>query len=86
MAGFGTTMPDTPVSFLGSWGASPWEVASAYTIFPNDGIRYRPYLISEIKDRDGNILYPGKDEQGHAISPQLSYPAAKAGSESRVNS
>lgn len=80
MAGFSTSMPDSPVSFLGSWGASPWEVASAYTIFPNDGIRYRPYLISEIKDRDGNILYPGKDEQGHPISPQLSYPAAKAGS------
>lgn len=71
MAGFSTPMPDTPVSFLGSWGASPWEVASAYTIFPNDGVRYRPYLISEIKDREGNILY---------ATPSLSYPAAKSGS------
>ncbi len=53
MAGFGTAMPETPSSFLGSWEASPWEVATAYTIFPNDGTRYRPYLISEIKDGDG---------------------------------
>ena len=71
MAGFTTPMPENPSSFLGSWEASPWEIATAYTIFPNDGIRYRPYLISEIKDRDGNVLYPAN---------QISYPAAKAGS------
>lgn len=71
MAGFTTTMPENPASFLGTWEATPWEVATAYTIFPNDGVRYRPYLISEIKDREGNILY---------ATPQLSYPAAKSGS------
>ncbi len=71
MAGFSSTMPDSPVSFLGTWSASPWEVASAYTIFPNDGVRYRPYLISEIKDRDGNVLY---------TTPPLPYKAANAGS------
>ncbi len=71
MAGFRTEMPESPVSFLGSWGATPWEIATAYTIFPNDGVRFRPYLISQIKDRDGNILY---------TTPPLSYPAAKSGS------
>jgi penicillin-binding protein 1A len=71
MSGFTTPMPENPASFLGSWEASPWEVATAYTIFPNNGIRYRPFLISEIKDRDGNILYS---------TPQLPYPAAKDGS------
>lgn len=71
MAGFGTAMPETPSSFLGSWEASPWEVATSYTIFPNDGIRYRPYLISEIRDRDNNILY---------TTPPLPYQAAQTGS------
>ena len=70
-AGFTTPMPENPASYLGSWEASPWEVATAYTIFPNDGVRYRPYLISEIKDRDGNILY---------TTPPLPYQAAKGGS------
>ncbi len=74
-AGFRTQMPDNPSSFLGSWEASPWEVASAYTIFPNDGVRYRPYLISEIRDREGNVLYPTKGG-----NPMLSYQAAKSGS------
>lgn len=71
MAGFGTAMPETPSSFLGSWEASPWEVATAYTVFPNNGTRYRPYLVSEIKDRAGNILY---------TTPPLSYPATNSGS------
>ncbi|MEO7101635.1 MAG: transglycosylase domain-containing protein [Luteolibacter sp.] len=71
MAGFTTPMPDSPVSFLGTWGASPWEVATAYTIFPNNGVRCRPYLISEIRDRDGNVLYS---------TPALPYQAAKGGS------
>jgi penicillin-binding protein 1A len=71
MAGFGMAMPETPSSFLGSWEASPWEVATAYTIFPNDGTRYRPYLVSEIRDRAGNILYS---------TPALPYQAANKGS------
>jgi penicillin-binding protein 1A len=70
-AGFTTTMPENPSSFLGSWEASPWEVATAYTLFPNDGARYRPFLISEIKDRDGNVLYS---------TLPLPYQAASSGS------
>jgi len=56
-SGFSTPMPQNPASFLGSWEASPWEVTTSYTIFPNGGTRFRPFLISQIKDRDGNILY-----------------------------
>jgi penicillin-binding protein 1A len=71
MAGFGQAMPEFPASFLGTWEASPWEVATAYTIFPNDGKRFRPYLISEIKDRAGNTLY---------TTPALPYQATSGGS------
>jgi penicillin-binding protein 1A len=71
MAGFSNPMPENPSSFLGSWEASPWEIASAYSMFPNHGVRYRPYLISEIKDRDGNVLYS---------TLPLSYQAASNGS------
>jgi len=56
-AGFNHEVPGMPASFLGTWEASPWEVATAYSIFPNEGTRYRPYLISEIRDRDRNVLY-----------------------------
>ena len=70
-SGFSTPMPENPASFLGAWEATPREVASAYTMFPNDGARYRTFLISEIKDREGNVLYS---------TPPLSYQAASSGS------
>lgn len=70
-AGFSTPMPKTPSSYLGSWEVSPWEIASAYSMFPNDGTRFRPFLIAEIKDRNNNVLYS---------CPPLEHPAAKPGS------
>jgi penicillin-binding protein 1A len=70
-SGFTTPIPENPSSFLGSWEATPWQVATAYTIFPNDGARFRPFLISEIRDRDGNVLYS---------TLPLSYPAASKSS------
>jgi membrane peptidoglycan carboxypeptidase len=69
--GFSQDFPSSPASYLGAWEATPWQVASAYTVFPNDGQRYKPFLIREIRDRDGNILYAP-----HTIS----YQATRAGS------
>lgn len=75
-AGFKEDIPRYPSSYLGTWNATPWEVASAYSIFPNDGSRYRPYLISEIQDRDGNILYRTRP---------ISYMAARPGATRNVS-
>jgi len=72
-AGFTATIPESPSSFLGSWEASPWEVASAYSMFPNEGVRYRPFMISEIKDSEGNRLYPRDG------NPQLAFESAPNG-------
>ncbi|MDB4541426.1 PBP1A family penicillin-binding protein [Akkermansiaceae bacterium] len=46
-----------PSSYLGSWGATVEEVASAYSIFPNGGNRFRPYYVTSIKDREGKVLW-----------------------------
>jgi len=75
-AGFGESFPEKPTSYLGAWESTPWKIASAYTIFPNNGLRFRPYLIREIRDRDNNVLY---------TTPPLSYPAAKPGSAQAVS-
>lgn len=75
-SGFGDNMPEKPTAYLGAWESTPWNIASAYTIFPNEGSRYRPYLIREIRDRDNNVLY---------TTDQLAYPAARAGSSSQVS-
>lgn len=58
VSGFNVDKIDrVPSSYLGSWDAPVETVASAYSIFPNGGQRFRPYYIQSIKDRKGNILW-----------------------------
>lgn len=89
--GFNTPMPRNPSSFLGSWEATPWEVASAYTIFPNEGKRFRPFIISQIKDRDGNVLFstlpialPGPKREPSAMVSRILKEVATSGTAASV--
>lgn len=52
-------IPESPAIYLGAFESSPWEVAKAYTVFPNGGTVYRPFIISQITDSDGNVVYKG---------------------------
>ena len=58
-AGFRQKIPEQPSIYLGSFSATPLEVATAYTAFPNDCIVYRPFLINEIVDENGKVVYKG---------------------------
>lgn len=65
--GFVKGIPKNPSSYLGSWEATPWQVASAYTVFPNNGDWYRPYVIQEIRNAQGERIYPGKGDSGKLV-------------------
>ena len=69
--GFEMPMPKLPTSYLGAWEATTYEVASAYTVFPNGGRRYPQRIIDEIRDRKGNVLYK---------NDRMSYEATRSGS------
>jgi penicillin-binding protein 1A len=58
---------------LGSFEVSLLELVSAYTTFPNKGLRVRPYFITRIEDREGNVLEEAKVETEEVISPQIAY-------------
>lgn len=55
---FGITNPMAPSlpSALGASEASLLEMVSAYSVFPNKGIRVQPHLIRKVYSRDGSIL------------------------------
>ncbi len=46
-----------PTIYLGTWEASPLEVAGAFTTFANGGVRPTPYIIQHITDRDGRVVW-----------------------------
>ena len=47
--------PYLPIA-LGAGDATLLEITSAYTAFPNQGVRMKPFEVLNVKDRDGNLL------------------------------
>ena len=41
---------------LGSYDATPMEMASAYTVFTNGGQRITPTMIRSVRDAGGDVL------------------------------
>jgi len=58
---------------LGTFDMNLLEMVSAYATFPNKGIRIKPYFITRIEDRDGNVLEENKIEAEDVISPQTAF-------------
>jgi penicillin-binding protein 1A len=58
---------------LGAFEVKMLELVSAFTVFPNSGVRVTPYFISRIEDKDGNIIEEHMTESEEVISPQVAY-------------
>jgi penicillin-binding protein 1A len=57
LAGFQGRISMTPALYLGTWEASPLDIASAYTVFANGGVRPTPYMIETIADSEDQTLF-----------------------------
>lgn len=72
---FGLTSPIYPYLSiaLGSLDVYMSELVSAYTVFPNKGARVKPYYVSRIEDKDGNVLEEAHVEAEQVLSPQTAF-------------
>ena len=60
---------------LGSmtYGASPVQMAAAYSPFANGGMFHAPYFIEKITDMDGAVVYRHHDSGTRVLSAQNAY-------------
>ena len=58
---------------LGPCEISVGEMVSAYTAFPNKGIRVAPLFVTRIEDNDGNVLATFSPEMEEVISVSSAY-------------
>ena len=67
---FGITNPMAPSlpSALGASEASLLEMTSAYSAFPNKGIRVHPHMIRKVYSRDGTLLEEWKNATSKVTS------------------
>lgn len=72
-AGIGNSAKRTPQVFIGNLGGNARELTSAFSIFPNQGLRRRPFLINKITDKAGNILYATDVLEVEVIRPAVAH-------------
>src|SRR5207247_2489516 len=64
--------PYLPIA-LGAGDATLLEVTSAYTVFPNQGVRVKPFAVLRVRDRDGNQLEENRGEPVDVIRADTAY-------------
>ena len=72
---FGLTAPLPPYLpvALGAAEETLIEMTSAYSVFPNQGVRMAPYMILKVTDREGNLLEENRPEPQDAIRADTAY-------------
>ncbi len=64
--------PYLPIA-LGAGDATLLEITSAYTTFPNQGVRMKPISVVSVKDRDGNLLEENRSEPTDVIRADTAF-------------
>lgn len=72
-AGLGGAAERTPQVFIGNLGGNVRELTSAFSLFPNNGLRRRPFLIDKIADKDGTVLYSASVIEAEVVSPGVAH-------------
>ncbi len=62
-----------PSLALGATEKTLLEMTSAYSVFPNQGIRMTPYSILKVSDRDGNVLEENRPQAHDAIRADTAF-------------
>ncbi len=72
-AGFSKPAERTPQIFIGNIGGNPRQLTSAISIFPNQGVRRRPFLIDRIVDKAGKVIYQTPVLESEVITPSVAF-------------
>jgi penicillin-binding protein 1A len=71
--GFPEDFPPYLSTALGAAEATLLEVTSAYTAFPNQGLRLQPYQVTTVVDREGNMLEETRPSPRDAIRADTAF-------------
>jgi len=68
-----TSVKATPAMALGSYDASPVDIAGAYTTFANNGVRLSPIWLRSVRNAKGDVLANYNTDQRQVLDPRVAY-------------
>jgi penicillin-binding protein 1B len=66
-----TSVKATPAMSLGAYDATPMDMAAAYTVFANNGIRLSPTLVNSVRNASGDMVVDFKPETKQVLDPRI---------------
>jgi penicillin-binding protein 1B len=72
-AGLNGDIKATPAVALGAYQVTPLELAGAYTMFANGGLRVKPHFLSAISSPGGDALYQSAPQAYPALDPRVAF-------------
>ena len=58
---------------LGTSGVTPFEMASAYTVFANLGVMHEPFLFWRVEDAFGRVIFEHIVREKRVLDPSITY-------------
>jgi penicillin-binding protein 1B len=68
-----TSVKATPAMALGSYDATPLDMAAAYTVFANNGNRISPIMVKSIRTASGDPVSNFTSETRPVLDPRVAY-------------
>jgi penicillin-binding protein 1B len=72
-AGMNLQIQPTPAVALGAYEVKPLEIAGAYTIFANQGVRMDTYLVSTVRSPGGAVLEQTGPKSTAVLDPRVAF-------------
>jgi penicillin-binding protein 1B len=63
----------TPAMALGSYDATPLDMAGAYTAFANNGFRISPILVNSLRNSKGDVVANFNTDRRPVLDPRVAY-------------
>jgi len=63
----------TPAMAIGSYDATPIDMAGAYTVFANNGVHITPWLLASVRNPNGDVLADYSPEAKEVLDPRVAF-------------
>ena len=68
-----TSVKPTPAMALGAYDATPLDMAAAYTVFANSGVRLSPVMVKSVRNGVGDVVLDFQPDQHPVLDPRVAY-------------
>jgi len=63
----------TPSVAIGTYNATPIDMAGAYTVFANNGVHLKPWMLASVRNPNGDIVADFTPEATQILDPRVAY-------------